>query len=47
LNGPLAHSAAPQPEQKRAPEYRAKLEAVLKFTKPQFNESMRSGDANM
>jgi hypothetical protein len=31
----------------RAPEYRAKLEAALNFTKPQFNESMRSGHANM
>ncbi len=31
----------------RAPEYRAALEAALNFTKPQFNESMRSGQANM
>ncbi len=31
----------------RAPEYHAKLEAALNFTKPQFNESMRSGHANM
>ena len=31
----------------RAPEYRATLEAALNFTKPQFNESMRSGQANM
>ena len=31
----------------RAPEYQAKLEAALNFTKPQFNESMRSGQANM
>jgi hypothetical protein len=31
----------------RAPEYQAKLEAALNFTKPQFNESMRSGHANM
>ena len=30
-----------------APEYQAKLEAALNFTKPQFNESMRSGHANM
>ena len=28
-------------------EYQAKLEAALNFTKPQFNESMRSGHANM
>jgi hypothetical protein len=31
----------------RGPEYQAKLEAALNFTKPQFNESMRSGHANM
>ena len=31
----------------RAPEYEATLEAALNFTKPQFNESMRSGKANM
>jgi hypothetical protein len=31
----------------RAPEFRAALEAALNFTKPQFNESMRSGQANM
>ena len=31
----------------RAAEYQAKLEAALNFTKPQFNESMRSGQANM
>ncbi|MGA2276110.1 MAG: hypothetical protein ABSG00_00795 [Terracidiphilus sp.] len=31
----------------RAEEYRAKLEAALSFTKPQFNESMRAGHANM
>jgi hypothetical protein len=31
----------------RAPEYQAKLEAALDFTKPQFNESMRAGHANM
>ncbi|MGO9338377.1 MAG: hypothetical protein ACLPY1_12815 [Terracidiphilus sp.] len=31
----------------RAPEYQAKLEEALNFTKPQFNESMRSGHANM
>jgi hypothetical protein len=31
----------------RGPEYQAGLEAALNFTKPQFNESMRSGHANM
>ena len=31
----------------RAPEYQAALEEALNFTKPQFNESMRSGHANM
>jgi hypothetical protein len=31
----------------RADEYRAKLEEALNFTKPQFNESMRAGHANM
>ena len=31
----------------RAPEYQAALEAALNFTKPHFNESMRSGQANM
>jgi hypothetical protein len=31
----------------RAPEYQARLEAALNFTKPQFNESMRAGHANM
>ena len=31
----------------RAPEFRARLEAALTFTKPQFNEAMRSGHANM
>jgi hypothetical protein len=31
----------------RAAEYQATLEAALNFTKPQFNESMRSGHANM
>jgi hypothetical protein len=31
----------------RGEEYRAKLEAALNFTKPTFNESMRSGHANM
>ena len=31
----------------RASEYREALDAALNFTKPQFNESMRSGQANM
>ena len=31
----------------KAPEYQAKLEAALDFTKPKFNESMRAGHANM
>jgi hypothetical protein len=31
----------------RAAQYQAALEAALNFTKPQFNESMRSGHANM
>lgn len=31
----------------RAGEYQAALEAALNFTKPQFNEAMRSGQANM
>ena len=31
----------------RATEYQAMLEAALDFTKPKFNEAMRSGQANM
>jgi hypothetical protein len=31
----------------RAGEYRADLETALNFTKPQFNEAMRAGQANM
>jgi hypothetical protein len=31
----------------RAAEFQAALEAALSFTKPQFNEAMRSGQANM
>ncbi|HTW61913.1 MAG TPA: hypothetical protein VMD55_08885 [Terracidiphilus sp.] len=31
----------------RAPEFQAALESALNFTKPQFNEAMRSGQANM
>jgi len=40
--------ASPTPQLlARAPEYQAALEAALNFTKPQFNEAMRSGQANM
>lgn len=40
--------AAPTPAlMARAAEFKAKLEAALDFTKPKFNESMRSGHANM
>ncbi len=45
LNGEFA-SATPQ-LMERAPEFRARLDAALDFTKPKFNESMRSGHANM
>jgi len=45
LNGEFA-AATPQ-LMARAPEYQAALQAALNFTKPQFNESMRSGQANM
>ncbi len=31
----------------RASDYREALEAALDFTKPKFNESMRSGHAKM
>jgi hypothetical protein len=31
----------------RAGQYRDALDAALDFTKPKFNESMRSGQANM
>ena len=31
----------------RGPEFRARLESALNFTKPQFNEAMRAGQANM
>jgi hypothetical protein len=31
----------------RAPEFKAALDAALNFIKPQFNESMRAGEANM
>ena len=40
--------ATPTPQlMERAPEFRARLDAALNFTKPQFNEAMRSGQANM
>jgi hypothetical protein len=40
--------AAPTPQlMERAPQFRAAFEAALNFIKPQFNESMRSGHANM
>ena len=40
--------AGPTPQLlERAPEFRARLEAALNFTKPQFNEAMRAGQANM
>lgn len=45
LDGEFAAATASLLE--RAPEYQAKLDAALKFTKPEFNESMRSGHANM
>jgi hypothetical protein len=41
------YASATQALLARAPEYHAALEAALNFTKPQFNESMRSGRANM
>jgi hypothetical protein len=41
------YAAATPKLMERAPEYQATLEAALNFTKPQFNESMRSGHANM
>jgi hypothetical protein len=40
--------AAPTPQlMDRAPEFRTRLDAALNFTKPQFNEAMRAGQANM
>lgn len=45
LDGEFA-SSTPQ-LMERGPQFRASLEAALNFTKPQFNESMRSGQANM
>ena len=39
---------APTPQlMERAPEFRGRLDAALNFTKPQFNEAMRAGQANM
>jgi hypothetical protein len=45
LDGEFAASTLQLME--RGPEFRARLEAALNFSKPQFNESMRSGQANM
>ncbi len=45
LDGEFA-AATPQ-LMERGPEFRARLDAALNFTKPQFNEAMRSGQANM
>jgi len=45
LNGEFA--AATPALMERAADYQAALEAALDFTKPKFNESMRSGQANM
>lgn len=45
LNGEFA--AATPELMARAEQFRARLDAALNFTKPQFNESMRSGQANM
>jgi len=45
LNGEFA--AATPALMERAGEYQSRLEAALNFTKPQFNEAMRAGQANM
>jgi hypothetical protein len=45
LDGEFA-AATPQ-LMERGSEFRAALDAALNFTKPQFNEAMRSGQANM
>jgi hypothetical protein len=45
LDGEFAASTPQLME--RGPEFRARLEAALNFSKPQFNEAMRSGQANM
>jgi len=41
------YAAATPSLMEKAAQYRAALEAALDFTKPKFNESMRSGQANM
>jgi hypothetical protein len=41
------YAAATPALMERAAEFRARLDAALSFTKPQFNEEMRSGQANM
>ncbi len=45
LDGEFAAATPALMEQE--PRFRAALEAALNFTKPQFNEAMRSGQANM
>ncbi len=45
LDGEFASATPALMEQ--APQYQADLEAALNFIKPKFNESMRSGQANM
>src|SRR3954471_3232941 len=48
LMGLEGEFAAPTPQlMERAAEFRARLDAALNFTKPQFNEAMRAGQANM
>ena len=41
------YAAATPALMSRAAEYEALRDSALNFTKPQFNESMRSGHANM
>jgi hypothetical protein len=41
------YAAATPALMEQAPQYQADLEAALNFIKPKFNESMRSGQANM
>jgi hypothetical protein len=41
------HASPTRQLMERGPDYQAALEAALNFTKPQFNEAMRSGRANM
>ena len=45
LSGEFA--AATPALMERAADYKEALEAALDFSKPKFNESMRSGHANM